>query len=175
MITPTLHTKRLLLRPFCKDDAQEVLDSWECDPDVAKYMFWTSHSDISKTIEWLAFEIDKINSDDWYRWAFVSKESGKLLGTGLIYFDEEYRKFEIGYNLGKQAWGYGYTTEAMTEIIKFVEDELGIKEIVGRHAKENPASENVMKKLGFQYVKDIPYECNAGTKIYEGKEYILIL
>lgn len=63
----------------------------------------------------------------------------------------------------------------MTEIIKFVEDELGIKEIVGRHAKENPASENVMKKLGFQHVKDIPYECNAGTKIYEGKEYILIL
>ena len=48
--------------------------------------------------------------------------------------------------------------------------ELVLKEIVGRHAKENSASEKVMKKLGFQYVKDIPYEGNAGTKIYEGKE-----
>ena len=175
MITPILQTKRLILRPFIKDDAQEVFNSWESDPDVAKYMFWTSHSDISKTIEWLASEIEKINSDDWYRWAYISKESGKLLGTGLLYFDDEYKKFEIGYNLGKHAWGYGYATEAMMEVIRFAKDELGIKEIIGRHAKENPASEKVMKKLGFQYVKDIPYECNAGTKIYEGKEYVLKL
>lgn len=52
---------------------------------------------------------------------------------------------------------YGYTTEAMIEIIRFAKDELNIKEIVGRHAKENATSEKVMKKLGFQYVKDIRY------------------
>lgn len=88
MITPTLQTKRLILRPFIKGDAQDVLNTWESDPDVAKYMFWTSHSDINKTIEWLA-------------------------------------------------------------------------------------SEKVMKKLGFQYVKDIRYECNEGKNIYDGKEYII--
>jgi hypothetical protein len=26
----------------------------------------------------------------------------------LIYVDEEYTKFEIAYNLGKKAWGFGY-------------------------------------------------------------------
>ena len=29
-------------------------------------------------------------------------------------------------------------------------------------------SGNVMTKLGFQYEKDIPYECNDGTVIREG-------
>ena len=175
MTTPTLETERLILRPLNTSDAAEVLDCWECDPDVAKYMFWSSHNDINKTKEWIAFETGKIDSDDWYRWVFVSKESGKLLGTGLIYFEEEYNKYEIGYNLGKTAWGYGYTTEAMSRVIRFAKDQLGINQIVGRHAKENPASENVMKKLGFKYIKDIPYECNDGKNTYEGKEYILEL
>ncbi|MCB2357185.1 GNAT family N-acetyltransferase [Clostridium estertheticum] len=175
MKTPTLETDRLILRPFCMEDAQEVFECWESDPEVAKYMFWTSHNDINKTVNWVKKELSKIDSDDWYRWAILSKETGNLLGTGLIYVEEEYGKFEMAYNFGKKAWGFGYTTEAMQEVIKVAKEELGIKEIMGRHAKENHISGKILKKLGFAYIKDIPYECNRGGNIYEGKEYILKL
>ena len=175
MKTPILETDRLILRPFCLEDTQEVFECWESDPDVAKYMFWTSHNDINKTIDWVKKELSKIGADDWYRWAILSKQTGELFGTGLIYIEEEYEKFEIAYNLAKKAWGFGYTTEAMQEVIKFAKEELGIKEIMGRHAKENPASSRIFEKLGFTYIKDIPYECNRGKNLYEGKEYILKL
>ena len=175
MKTPILETDRLILRPFSMEDAQDVFYGWERDEDVAKYMFWTSHNDINKTIGWLEKELSKIDADDWYRWAILSKETLDLLGTGLIYVEEEYAKFEIAYNLGKKAWGFGYTTEAMQEVIKFAKEELGIKEIMGRHAKENPASSRIFEKLGFTHIKDIPYECNRGKNLYEGKEYILKL
>jgi ribosomal-protein-alanine N-acetyltransferase len=155
------------------DDVQEVFECWESDPSVAKYMFWTSHNDINKTACWVKEELIKIEAEDWYRWAIVLKETGELLGTGLIYFEEEYGKFEIGYNLGKKAWGFGYTTEALREAVRFAREELGIKEIMGRHAKENAASGKVLEKLGFTYNKDIPYACNDGKTLYEGKEYIL--
>ncbi|WP_394926824.1 GNAT family N-acetyltransferase [uncultured Robinsoniella sp.] len=56
MKTPILETERLILRPFTMEDAQAVFQGWESDPNVAKYMFWTSHNDIRKTIEWLTFE-----------------------------------------------------------------------------------------------------------------------
>ena len=69
----------------------------------------------------------------------------------------------------------GYATEAMQEVIKFAKEEMGIKEIMGRHAKENPASGKVIVKLGFTYIKDVPYECNEGKSLYEGNEYILKL
>ena len=49
MKTPVLETKRLVLRPFKTEDAQAVFDTWESDPEVAKYMFWTSHNDIEQT------------------------------------------------------------------------------------------------------------------------------
>lgn len=76
--------------------------------------------------------------------------------------------WEMGYNLGKKYWGKGYTTEAMKEVIDFAGKELKLSQIVGRYAKENPASGNVMSKLGFKYEKDIPYECNNGTVKREG-------
>lgn len=50
----------------------------------------------------------------------------------------------------------------LKEILTFADRELEIHELVGRFAKKNPASGNVMRKLGFQYEKDIPYECNDG-------------
>lgn len=60
-------------------------------------------------------------------------------------------------------------------MISFAKNKLNIKQLVGRHAKINTASENVMKKLGFKYIKDIPYDCNDGAAILEGKMYSLNL
>lgn len=168
MKTPELKTERLLLRPFRQEDAIPAFTCWESDPDVAKYMFWTSHNDVGKTKEWICFEIGQIEKDDWYRFAVEIKETKELIGTVLIYYEEEVSCWEIGYNLGKKYWGKGYTTEAMKEVIEFAKQKLGITEIVGRYAKENPASGNVMKKLGFQYEKDIPYACNDGAVKREG-------
>lgn len=175
MKTPILHTNRLLLRPFQESDANDVFNCWESDEEVAKYMFWTSHNDINKTKEWITFELGQIEKDDWYRFAIVEQESGNLLGTGLIYYEDEVASWEIGYNLGKHYWKMGYATEAMEAILQFAKDTLGIKEIVGRHAKANIASEQVMKKLGFQYEEDVPYQCNNGAVLMEGKMHRLYL
>jgi ribosomal-protein-alanine N-acetyltransferase len=64
--TPILETERLILRPFCMEDAQAVFQCWESEPDVAKYMFWERHNDINKTINWVKKELSKINTDDQY-------------------------------------------------------------------------------------------------------------
>ncbi len=175
MHTPVLETHRLRLRPFQQEDAETVFHCWESDPEVAKYMFWTSHNDIEKTKKWISFELNQIPKNDWYRFAILLKDTNDLIGTGLIYYEEEVNSWETGYNLGRKYWGNGYATEAMKEILSFAKNELHLKEIVGRYAKENPASGNVMRKLGFLYEKDIPYECNGGTVLMEGKQYRLCL
>lgn len=175
MDTPILETERLILRPFQADDAVSVFECWESDPDVAKYMFWTSHNDIEKTKEWITFELGQVEKDDWYRFAIALKDTSELMGTALIYFEEEVECWEIGYNLGKKYWGKGYATEAMEKIIDFARKQLKISQIVGRYAKENTASGNVMKKLGFKYEKDIPYECNDGAVKREGIQCRLML
>ena len=175
MKTPVLKTERLILRPFCEEDAPAVFHCWESDPDVARYMFWKSHDDIQKTREWIAFEMGQILSDTWFRFAVADKKDGKLIGTGLIYLEPEYQMFEVGYNFGRQYWGRGYATETMRAVLGFAKDTLKIKEVVGRYAKENSSSGKVMEKLGFAYEKDIVYVANEGENKYPGVLCRLVL
>lgn len=122
MHTPVLETHRLRLRPFQQEDAETVFHCRESDPEVAKYMFWTSHNDIEKTKEWISFELNQIPKDDWYRFAILLKDTNDLIGTGLIYYEEEVKFWETGYNLGRKYWGNGYATEAMKEILSFAKN-----------------------------------------------------
>ena len=84
MRTPVLETERLLLRPFERADTRDVLECWGSDPDVAKYMFWTSQENIAETEEWISLELGQIDNDNWYRFAIVLKETHELAGTCLI-------------------------------------------------------------------------------------------
>lgn len=63
----------------------------------------------------------------------------------------------------------------MKKVIDFAKTQLKLSQIVGRYAKENPASGNVMSKLGFKQEKDIPYECNNGAIKREGIQCRLII
>lgn len=116
MNTPVLETERLILRPFCRDDVADVLYCWESDPDVAKYMFWTSHNDIEKTKEWIDFELGQIEKHDWYRFAIVLKGTNVLIGTALIYYEDKVDCWEIGYNLGKKYWAKGWYAHRRSEL-----------------------------------------------------------
>ena len=60
MRTPVLHTERLELRTFTIEDAKDVFECWESDPDVARYMFWCSHNDIEQTKNWVSSSIHLI-------------------------------------------------------------------------------------------------------------------
>lgn len=174
MRTPKLETERLILRIFQPEDASDVFYGWENDPEVARYMCWSSHNDIERTKSWLEFEIGQIDQEDWYRWAITEKSTGELLGTCLIYYDSDTNSYEVSYNLSRRYWGKGYITEAMKAAIHFAKEELKITELRGSHAKVNTASENVLKKLGFTYISDCPYDC-GGKLVMEGKLYKLDL
>ena len=170
MHTPILETKRLLLRPFELKDIEEVFYGWESDPEVAKYMFWKSHNDLNKSKEWVQKEIDRANDPMWYRFAIVKKQPEELIGTGLIYFEDEVDGWEIAYNLSRKYWNEGFTTEAMKEILRFAKHDLEIKEVIARYATENQQSGSVLAKLGFNYEKEITLECNKGETFYKGKQ-----
>ena len=45
----TLETKRLILRPFTIEDAQEMFFGWASDPEVTKYLEWNTHENIEET------------------------------------------------------------------------------------------------------------------------------
>ena len=117
MVTPVIETQRMLLRPLCVSDADVIFRNWTSDPDVAKYMVWNLHTCVEDTVEWLKTEEDSLAGDNAYTWGFVLKETGELFGSGGIRLNEEFRMFELGYNIMSKHWNKGLTTEAASAII----------------------------------------------------------
>lgn len=175
MNTPELKTERLILRQLKAEDTQEIFECWMQDEEVSRYMYWKSSDDINEAKEFVAYELSMLKSDAWYRWLIVSQETGKVMGTCLIYFNDEENNWDISYNLGKAYWQKGYITEAMRKVLDFAKHELKLKEVIAIHAVENPASGRVIEKLGFKYEKDVPYECNGGNICTIGRFYRLNL
>ncbi len=90
------------------------------------------------------------------------------IGTCLLFFNDDEVHWDISYNLGRKFWGNGYATEAMRTVIKHAVEAMKINEIGTSYAIENPASGRVLQKLGFQFVKEIPYACNGGEIVTTG-------
>ena len=175
MRTPVLETERLILRPLVVSDAETVFTNWTSDPDVARFMRWELHKNVSETQEWLASEEELIESDAVYNWGFVLKETGELIGSGGLVYIEPKGMYELGYNIMKKYWGQGLATEAAQEIIDFGKNELKQKQFYCCHAKDNPASGKVMTKVGFQYQQDGAYSSWNQERTFESKEYLLII
>lgn len=172
MKTPILETERLILRPLTVADATVAYTNWTSDPDVARYMTWSTHPNVECTKEWLT-EVEKNNDlDNVYDWGFVRKKDNKLIGSGGLYYKEPYTCFELGYNIMKDCWHQGYTSEAAAAILEFGINTLKQERFYARHAKPNPNSGKVMEKVGFHYVEDGHFDSMDGTKHYETREYI---
>ena len=172
MRTPVLETERILLRPPKVSDAETMYNNWLTDPDVARFMRWNVHKSVAATIKWLTdVELNVLNKNA-YDWAFILKENNEIFGTGGIYYNEDYKMLEIGYNLMKKYWGLGLAAEASEAMLKFAVDELNERNFYARYVKENIASGRVLEKLGFVYKQDGKYSAFDG-RMFESREYFL--
>ncbi len=171
MITPRLETERLILREIRANDVKDIYEGWMRDEDVSRYMGWKASDDINETQKFVDFELGNIEKNNWNRWIIQLKDTGDIVGTCLLYYENDENAWDISYNLSKKYWGNGYMTEAMKSVMNYGANVLKISECVAMHAVENVASERVIKKLGFVYEKDMPFECNGGTIVTTGKFY----
>lgn len=89
--------------------------------------------------------------------------NGKVAGNVLIYEDEG--KPEVSYWLGKEYWGKGIATWALTEFLAHTNK---IRPIYARVAKDNLGSRRVLEKCGFKVISESKGFANArGQEIEE--------
>lgn len=56
----------------------------------------------------------------------------------------------------------------MQAALQYATEELHIKELAAVYAEENRASGRVLQKLGFRFVKKVPYVCDGGKLVTTG-------
>lgn len=170
--TVRLETERLVLRKFTMEDAEEVFKNWGSDPEVSKYVRWSTHQNIDDTKVYLDMVMEKYRNNE-FEWALSLKDTGELIGAMSAFITEDDNRYEVGYNTARKHWRQGYTTEALRAVMNYLINEVGIKKFRCSHAKPNPASGAVMQKVGFKYVKDEFIETFDKTEIFDTKVYYL--
>jgi len=115
--------------------------------------------------EWLKFPGITLKADDSK--AFIertriryAKGEGYWLGIwngdqlagsiGYLYLDQENRKTEIGYWLGKEFVGKGLITKSIKVLMNYAFDELKFNKIEIGAASDNAKSRAIPEKLGFK-------------------------
>jgi len=94
---------------------------------------------------------------------------GNVVGSVAKFVDKEFGKPEITYWIGKEYWGTGLATKALSRFL----GEIRVRPIYGRAAKDNIASIRVMEKCGFRISGQSKGFANARGK--EIEEVILEL
>ncbi len=139
-------TPRLLLRPGWPEDAEalhQAINDEAIVRNLASAPWPYSRNDAE---EFLSLP-HKAKSP---RWLIYRRTAGApcLVGTcGIDVMSDG--SVELGYWIGRDYWGLGYATEAGHAALETAK-ALGHRAIVASHFIDNPASGNVLVKLGFQ-------------------------
>ena len=150
--TVTLETDRLILRRFRLDDAENMYRNWAASEKVTRYLTWEPYQNIDDVKGYIQSVIDLCEKPDHYDWVIEYKELGQVIGSiGVIWLREDVAACEIGYCLGDAFWGKGIMPEALSEVIRFLFEEVGMNRIQATHDVNNPNSGRVMAKCGMQY------------------------
>ncbi len=146
-----LHTERLLLRKLLPRDAEDMF-LYASRPDVTRYLLWREHPDLFYTRRYISYVIGKYRSGEFFDYAIVEHESGRMIGTcGFARIDRQNRAGEIGYVINPTYQNRGYATEAACAVIKFGFSVLDLRRIEARYMEENQRSARVMQKCGMHF------------------------
>ena len=143
-----LETKRLILRPWSKSDA-EYLYKYAKDPDIGPAAGWPVHTSVDNSRDIIE---NALSAPETY--AVCLKETGKPIGSvgfkrgSFAKNDDEY---ELGYWIGKDFWGQGLIPEASLEMLRHGFEDLGLNKVWCGYYDGNNKSRRVQEKLGFKY------------------------
>lgn len=148
-----LHCQRIILQPFKVSDAFFMFRNWANDPDVTRYMTWFPHENMQVTESVISSWVNDYSKPNFYQWAILLKKIDEPIGSiGVVEMDEDAKSCELGYCIGKPFWHQGYTSEAVSQLITFLFEQVKFEKITARHDVRNPNSGAVMMKCGMKYV-----------------------
>lgn len=159
----TLHTGRMILRPWRQTDLDDLYAYASVD-GVGQMAGWKPHESKEESQIILDMFIG-------HKKTFALEYQGKVIGSlGIEQYNEDHfpefadkKCREIGYVLSKEYWGQGLMPEAVKEVIRYLFEEVGLDVIFCGHFLWNKQSQRVQEKCGFKHYAFDTYETKVDT------------
>ena len=155
---PTLHTERLVIRPFSHDDAPFILELLN-DEEFIKHIQDRGVRNLEHARDYLT----NGPLESYARFGFglccvVEQNTLNSVGMCGLIQRETLPVPDIGYAFLPAARSKGYAYEASREMAAFARLTLGLDRILAVTSESNVASQKLLEKLGFKYLMLAQFE-----------------
>lgn len=163
MNTPTLTSKRLILRKFNENDIEAIYKIYS-DVEVNQFLPWFPLKNVKEAQQFFQkVYVAEYQKSRAYAYAICLKENNIPIGYIKVSMEEPY---DLGYGLKKEFWHKGIVTEAAkTLLFQLKKDK--IPYITATHDRNNPRSGGVMKNIGMKY-------CYSYEELWQPKNKVVI-
>ena len=163
----TIQTERILLRPFCQADLEDLYE-YASQKGTGERAGWAHHTCIEDSQRILN---NFIAEDKTF--AIVYKQNNKVIGSiGIDEYGMESKLTEfdgllgrkIGFVLSRDYWGKGLMTEAVKAVIEHLFNAEKLDFLTCGYYDFNVQSKRVQQKCGFEPYRKLVMETRMGTK-----------
>jgi RimJ/RimL family protein N-acetyltransferase len=148
---PTLHTERLLLRPFRSEDV-EALHAVMTTPEVRASLHLPPDFSVGDTWRTLISFAGLWDLKGLGQWALEERTTGRFVGRAGLYWrpEDDWPGVEVGWMLDPARWGTGFATEAGARAVRYGFEVLGEHTLFSVILPENTRSAAVARRLGYR-------------------------
>ena len=148
---PVLKTPRLLLRPLKLSDASAIQKAASARK-IADTMISLPHPYPPGEAErYIARQQDERKTGHSFTFTIEQQVEGLFCGLVEVRdIDREHSQGELSFWLTVEAWGQGYMSEAVQEVVRYVFEDFGLNRLYAYHMTRNPATGRVLEKNGFK-------------------------
>ena len=144
-----IETPRLWLRGFTPEDADFAISIWN-DPEMGEYLLDECMETVSEEYH---REIEALEENETCCYLIAEdKTTGERVGT--CSFIPEEGVYDIAYCVHKRFWRQGYATEMVGGMMDYAKGR-GAKKMTIYIFSENPGSNAIARKFGFQVVETL--------------------
>jgi RimJ/RimL family protein N-acetyltransferase len=147
----SLHTERLLLRPFRAEDF-DAYAALCADAEVMRYL---GGAPLSREDAWrqLAMFVGHWQLRGFGIWAVEERQSGELVGRIGLHFPEGWPGRELSWTLARRFWGRGLAYEGGRAALTHAFSTLGWERIISLIHPQNERSIRLAERLGMRCVR----------------------
>ncbi|ASV68558.1 MULTISPECIES: GNAT family N-acetyltransferase [Cytobacillus] len=141
-------TERLLIRPFKRNDLQDVFAIYNND-DTCKFLLhekWTDE-DMNKRFDKKLANC-ALTKESMLSLAVIYKN--KVVGDLSVWYTEMKDTVEIGYSFSNEVAGRGLATEAVSSLVYKLFDEFNVHRIQANLDARNIASQKLCERIGMR-------------------------
>ncbi len=151
---PVIESERLLLRqikPQDINDLNEILNDFDLnkywgyyDPETGQ-----SYPEFEMDNGYVENVLNEFKRKSELRFCIVLKDENKVIGEVILYDFAMGRQAEIGYRVNRNYLSKGIASEAVSMVVSFAFERLGLTRIMLKCFAVNKASRRVAEKAGF--------------------------